>query len=420
MYNKIKVLFERFFSKRHPSTQNISAEIKTDITDEDILFYQVYSSLDTKVEEIIDENTNIKAYEERKEEQSFPENPLKPYWKPYSEYPSTEKALIESFEKQGRPFTPKDYEIVFNKHISLKNFVNQEKSKYLKKIWLDAKYIDDVFEPLRKLDIKYTLDLTGGSVRDFVLNKHEKIKDLDFMLSLQGSYYYSDNLESLEKKNIFTKEQLDAVDWNWKILKNQPEQLKAKLVELCFIAKKSNIKVFNHAEKRIHVVAKSEYNHDILRQDRLISVIKVEAPEMNYPVDILLTDFLKPKFIEDFDFDICKASMCFVNPHVRKEFPKDYSHLVSRFVAELEFWADVHNNTYTYDTRDRTVYQIERSFMNHFPRIKEKYPNGRIILASEGANREFAEKMVFADELSQSLSKVDEVKTITPPKRLKI
>ncbi len=149
-----------------------------------------------------------------------------------------------------------------------------------------------------------------------------------------------------------------------------------------------------------------------------MAVVKIEYAKLNYPVDILLTDFIKPEFIKNFDFDICKASMCFVNPHVKKEFPKNFSHLISRFVAELEFWADVHNNTYTYDTFERSAYQIERSFANHLPRIKNKYPGGKIILSSKGFYRDVAEKMMEISNLTDDLEKKDEKNNVAPIRKI--
>ncbi len=363
------------------------------------------------------------------------ENPLNPYFVPFSHNVFDENKLIEKYEQEGRPMTPEAYKKAFHDHISVRAFLNEKKTGVLLKIWKDAMHLKTILEPLHKAGIEYTLDLTGGSVRDFVLNNQNLIKDLDFMLSISKFDGYSPDLRS---GTVFSKEELDAVGWprsiadslkydlhmnpqNYSGQDGEPnvslEELKVKLIELCFNKTKEKIQVFNHVSKRREFVGSNRYGENMFREDRLISVFKMEGDKTNYPIDILLTDFSKPAFLKDFDFDICKASFCFINPHVKKDFPKNHSHLISRFVAERDFWADVINNKITYDAKVRSQYQINLSFDSHLPRIEAKYPEYKTMVIGEGEEREFADKKLLAYELNKGLSQKEEE---APKKRLKL
>lgn len=343
---------------------------------------------------------------EFKEKLGASEDPLKPYFHRYAFNPESYNFLERKYKEEGRPFSPEDYKKIFTSHISIKSFCNEKKIVFLSKIWEDAQTINKILEPLKQLKISYTLDLTGGSVRDFVLNNADKIKDLDFMVSIQ------ETVPNLIEQNIFSKDELKKVSWEEA---STIEDYKSKLLQLCFNRSKDNIKVFAHKKREIPV-GQDNYGSDIFRKDRLISVIKLEGKKTHYPIDILLTDFVKPAFLKDFDFDLCKASFCFVNPHVKKDFPKNATHLISRFVADLDFWADVHNNTNTYNTNERLPYHIDRSFDDHYPRIMEKYPNSKLLITGKGDHREYLETKMFAKELGESLSVKDSVKS----KKMKI
>lgn len=329
------------------------------------------------------------------------ENPLKPFFPKYEKPNEDANYLIQKYVSQNRPLTEDNYKEVFEKYICIKSFLNENKINYLKDIWEDANYINNLLEPIRKLNIKYTLDLTGGSARDFVLNNQEKIKDLDFMISLEKNMT-NFTLKNLINSKIFNEDEIKNVKWQDN---DDVEIKKSKIIELCLNKSKSKMTVFQHRKKDETVVSCATTSYGpLLAQDRLISVIKLEG-NTNYPIDILLTDFVKSKFIEDFDFDLCKASFCFVNPFYKKEFPKNHSHLISRFVADLDFWADVYNNTNTYNTNNRSKYDIDRSFDNHLPRIVAKYPNNKLLIVGSKDIKNYADKKAFKNELNNELNK---------------
>ncbi len=370
------------------------------------------------------------------------DNPIKPYFPVFCKDKLGVQSIENNYSGEGRPFTTKNYEDVFKKHISVKSFLNENKINYLHDMWQDALYLKNLLEPIKKIGLEYTLDLTGGSVRDFVLDMPEKIKDLDFMVSIQGEVNRFFIYRYIQNKKVFTDEELSAVDWpNFIKIEDKDKDkemvegpfgqelakeaedpmslgmLKVKLIQLCLNRSKTKIQTFDHTAKRTVSVGQDQYGDNLFRTDRLIGVFKIGSENTNYPIDVLLTDFIKPAFLADFDFDICKASICFVNSYMKKEFPKNNTHLISRFVADRNFWADVHNKTITYDVTSRTEVQINRSFDLHLPRIKEKFPDFKVLIGGFGLNKDYLETKLFAEKLEKDLEKT---KTISVKNKLKI
>lgn len=319
----------------------------------------------------------------------------------------------------------------FLKHINIESFFKKEKAKILKKIYDDSKAISDALAPLKQLNISYTIDLTGGCVRDFVLNKHEEIKDLDIMISIDGNHIYTQE-EYILQKNIFTKEELEFVRW---ADNDKPSIKKINLIKLCFYKAKCLEKVYAITE-RMHEVGKDEYDFPITKPDRLLAVIKLNNEKINYPIDILLTDFSKFDFLKDFDLDICKASICIKNHYMDLDTPPHYAYLLSRFNATHDFWHDVINKTITYNTNNRNIKDFissygdpnnEEKFKNsHLNRLKNKYPDYTFLLGD--VNSYFYEDIlkfireskvtVLYNKIKSSNSTKDENKTVK--KRLKI
>lgn len=356
------------------------------------------------------------------------ENQTKPYIAenpiaPYIPEELVKDYQVKDYSRENRPITNEEATSLTKELISPKNFLNERKSPYLRKIWEDASYIEDILTPLRNLGFEYTLDLTGGSVRDFVLNNEEKIKDLDFMLKLErhkeGSIYTI--------LNNFSKEELKAVDFEYTEDTNdysvKKEEIDAKLVGLCINRKLKGVAVEVNENPFFKVFYKYESDHnpsglemETTKKDRLSAVIKIPESKTNYPVDIMLTEFVKPEFIEAFDFDLCKVSFSFVNPFYNKSFPKNYSHLISRFVADPNFWADYKNKKLTINVDEMADWQINRSISNHLPRLKEKYSDYEVqILGKHEHQLEIANKLMFAQTLGETLVEKD----IEPTKKVR-
>lgn len=346
-----------------------------------------------------------------------------------------EKKLNESVsyffggdERESLRFLRKEHIETFLKYINVESFFHTDKVKYLKKMYEDSAFLIKMLLPLKELGVSYTVDLTGGCVRDFVLNKAEHIKDLDVMVSM--TFPYTITKDMLFKAG-FTKDELNVVNWN----DNENNSLKKEnLILLCVNRHNINKEVFS-IKNRFKTALKFQSDYgttqtgrtkEVTRQDRLISVIKIDKGENNYPLDILLTDFSKPEFLRDFDFNICKASICIKNDHMGLDLPDHYSELISRFNALIDFWFDVYYKKITYDTLDRGEYHINTSFgkpenlatkKSHFRRIKEKYPDYDLLISHDknltlsNDNAKNLKVMIEKVTLDELLTKKEEQKS---------
>jgi hypothetical protein len=435
MFNKIKILIQSIYNRvtNKPEAQPLPDEApfvpKDDLdfssfSNEDVIAILDSTNLlplsEIKSEPFLEyedyevpyEETEVEKFDREQKElaQRIIKNPTFPYFRRFC-HPSGENSIVADFKNEARPFNAQNYNKLFNKYISKDSFLNEEKLPFLQKIWEDALYLKEVFMPLEKMGIEYVLDLTGGAVRDYVLDKHTEIKDLDFMLSIQAEHI---GLYSLDK--YFSKSQIKALELD---SDDTLDSKKIKLVQLCFLAHNEKIEVFSHVkDEKIDEDNGSYYGYnESTKKARLIGVVKNESQRTHYPIDILLTDYTKFEFIDDFDFDICKASFCFVNPHVKKEFPDEPSHLISRFVAENDFWADVHNKMISYNTTDRNQYHINAAFEKHLPRIEAKYPDYKIHIVGKGEHKPYALAKIFSRDLNAELSNQEVIK---PQKKLKL
>jgi len=384
--------------------EKIQDQIESDIED--------YES-DYPYEE--EETPKEKYYRERRElTQKIRLDPLSPYFRSYS-MPEHQGSLIYKFNKEGRPLLPEDYANLFQKYISHDNFLAENKIPYLNKIWEDAKILEKILQPLTEMSIDYSLDLTGGSVRDYVLGNHDKIKDLDFMVSVQDEHVSYYKIEQ-----HFSQAHIQEVNIN---SDDSLETKKVKLVQLCLLKSQEEITVYNHIKDNKYNKGSSYdpyFEITSTRPDekaRIMAVYKINQRNTHYPIDIILTDYSKPHFIDDFDFDICKASLCFINSHVNKQFPSEPNHLISRFVAPNEFWADVHNKRITYNCGYRNIYHVNGAFDKHLPRVKAKYFNHEVLVVGDGEQKDFIKAKLLSEELNDELENKSQVKS---SKKLKL
>ncbi len=290
----------------------------------------------------------------------------------------------KGLKMSNRSMTPAQHEAIFREKINLKNFMSETQAPILKKMYDDLKFVYDALTVLKTLGIDFTIDLTGGAVRDFVLGKADKIKDLDVMISM-SSGYSSYKIRSLTTEDFekagFTQAHLDAVEWggetDWAVDENV---VTCKLIALCFERHNAvSHKYFHSRDSRAETRdldkpedPASDYADEMAR-DRLQGVIKLAHPSFNYEIDLLVTDLAKPQFLNEFDIDICKASFSISNSHYKTTFPKDHSHLVSRFIANQYFWADVLNKTLTVNTTTKSKKMVASTIEKHLPRVEAKY-----------------------------------------------
>lgn len=324
------------------------------------------------------------------------------------------------FNREGRNF---DFTLAKNyidTLISKESFSKNGKDTLLNDIYEDAKYVNSILEPLKDLGLLYSLDLTGGAVRDFVLDLHKNIKDLDFMVKIVD-YPRSAILTLTDTIPELASCEVDLTSACY-LDQNDKQTIDTILLDYCLSKSLENTKTLK-SEKLTYTIFKrygsenETFVADTNRRDRLTAVIKVEETHTNYPVDILVTDFAKPEFINAFDFDICKASFSFVCPYYNVEFPSSPIELVSRFVAPPEFFADYHNKKFTFCPDELAEWQIERSITNHLPRLVAKFPDFKLNIVGDAiVQQKQTETILLSKELRDALSKKNQI-TSEPVKK---
>lgn len=322
------------------------------------------------------------------------------FWDLHSNLES-ELEVNKRFASENRPFNLKSYHQLFLSKINLDNFKSQQET--LDKIYEDVSKIYSALKKLEQIGLSFSFDITGGATRDFVTNK--PIKDLDLMLSIFNTY---ENKTILSKMNdiaflkkhfsveaiVFCiKDAIEAIDSESSFISQ-----KQQLISLCFYDVISEKFTFTSNNRKEEMSKKDIYNENMWKKNRLLGVFKLSQEKMNlnYPVDILLTDFQKIEFIKDFDLDICKASFALVNSVYKTSFPKDSLELISRFTSETSFWADIHNKKMTLNVDNMSNKTIENSITKHFKRLKEKYPDYELNIISSkefDANHKFAQNI---------------------------
>ncbi len=285
------------------------------------------------------------------------------------------KTTIENKFIQGnRQFSLEDYHQTFLNYINIEHF--QKNQPLLQKIIDDSEKIYLLLKPLEDLNLQYSLDITGGAVRDFVLNK--PIKDLDFMISIISNEH---NKEILKNLDSYTMKVFDK-DICKKYLIDDDDSLmvkKQQLISMCFDSFVEKDYFFTKQQRNQPTLIKNEYG-TIFSFDRLYGIIKIDQKKLNlnFPIDLLLSDFSKLAFLNSFDFDICKASFSLKNDLYNIQFPKNPLHLISRFSADNSFFADIKNKKFTLNVDNKSIKRIEHSIQKHYNRLIEKYPDYEI------------------------------------------
>lgn len=298
-----------------------------------------------------------------------------------------ESLINDWLTKQNRPLNLQEYKNLFSSKVNIQHF--EQNSEVLNKIYEDISKLYGILSKLDEIGLSYSLDITGGAARDFINNK--PIKDIDIMLSIFDTYENKTILRKMTDISFLKKHfNLDAIvvyvqDLMSSNLEHNEDFIlkKQQLMTLCFynvISEKFTFTSSNRAEND-----ETEYDKEMLKNNRLLGVFKLsqEKMQLHYPMDILLTDFRKIEFIKDFDLDICKVSFSLVNSVYKTQFPQTALELISRFTAEIEFWADVHNKKITMNVDNMSHKNIENSLTKHYQRIQEKYSDYELnIIAS--------------------------------------
>lgn len=344
------------------------------------------------------------------------EGEVNPYFKSYSIDDSNEDGVALYLKSLDTPMNSKEYEFLFKSMINKEIFLdNKDNFKILTEIYNDVNIIYNDLKVLEKLGFSITLDLTGGAVRDFVMGKAKEITDLDIMISFNDTIVYDNNSEYSEvsfitAKNLkqvgFKEKNLDTIKWS--DTEKDLNLRKTQLIQLCLLNKVEEI--FTHTDSSRLTSQKTvvETKEDYIKtfKDRLCGVIKVKK-QKNYKIDILITDLKRYEFLQQFDINLCKCSFVFKNKHNNKGFPSKPEYLLSRFSAEIDFFADIYNKKITVDVNEKSMNMLDSILNKHLPKVMAKYPDYQFNLVSSGNIKPnyLAEvnRKIFLDSLNNSL-----------------
>lgn len=293
------------------------------------------------------------------------------------------------YKKNKTPILKEEYDLLFKEYLCPKNFLKNNKRTILKNIYEDSKSIYDSLKILPEIGIPFYLDLVGGSVRDFILDNEEKIKDLDFMLNIDLNLYLiawqqdkeefwkNKKNELLHKINeIKITEQKDFSfivrildeykdNFNSNNYYKIQHQLEVAILNFCF---KNQI-------KQDFFKTKDFKNQEEYSTDRLKGVIKLI--KKNYEIDLLITKFTKKEFLSSFDFNLCKASFSIISFYYNY-FPQNENDFLERTNLDVDFFADIKNKKLTINVDFLSIKDIENSIFNHYPRLQKKYIDYKI------------------------------------------
>jgi hypothetical protein len=337
---------------------------------------------------------------------------------------------IHEYEHKGKyDITEPQIDEILKKILSSNNILRLEKKLVLLDMYGDCLVLHKALLPLIELNIAYSIDVVGGSVRDFLLDKHREIKDLDILINLTPGItnvdYYSRhfvnsqllNTKLMTEKEWCSKEELEAVDFSDK---DELYSKHNKLVKVCLNR--------NHEVVHTQIFTKNErtktgellYGEEILKE--LSGIIKVESKGFKYPIELLLTDRGTERFYSNIDFGICNVGLRIIN------LDKDnYLDLVSihdvrdNFVISTDFLEDVKDKTITYNTYNRSFDQIEYSFKNHLKRVQAKYPEYKLSFSKNVIDEETKkciDTVRTMDELSEEL--VTSEQALVKPRKNKL
>lgn len=98
-------------------------------------------------------------------------------------------------------FSNEEYQNFHNQILNNDFFLNTKNQIILQNIHEEILRLINLLEPLKIFGTKFELVLTGGALRDFILNKSEQINDLDITINLTNNYR---NFKDKDKVDLIT------------------------------------------------------------------------------------------------------------------------------------------------------------------------------------------------------------------------
>lgn len=326
----------------------------------------------------------------------FHENTIEPY--------HYLNAVLEQIEDM--PYEKKIMASEYYRKIEDITFQNKNVPKDLRvtinKIHQDIGKLMIHLKPIIDLGFISEIGICGGSVRDIVLGKYTNIKDIDICISLNYEKFYTvlmdiqdGNIENYKHSHLLKK-----LSFYKKL--NSDDQLH-NLIFVCI-----HYYYDSHIYEKNHSITIGEDLRPYTLTHRLKSVIKVDDDALNYPCDLLLTHLSLENYVNQFDFNICKAYICLMDDelifsHVAK--PLQYIHKIE---FKLDFLEDVMQKKLTLDMATRySINDVENSLGAHFSRLQDKYPDYSLDMMP-GDNPEYViyrNYYMLSRDLSHSLIK---------------
>lgn len=340
----------------------------------------------------------------------------------------------------GYKFNPNEKErllLFFSKSLIEEKLTN--KNPVFNKILNQIEEIDSIIRPiLNKLDIDFSLHLSGGALRDLILNQDDKIKDLDLLIEFHDKF----NKENISGKNsseknerekellkeFFQEKGEDLKELNIDIFLGQSRE--KILHEIIFQSisknmKNTEVKHFFDQEKTEERKEKIEQkkkdqkslsDHDDMIYNGLFSVIKVKKNNSDdYPIDLLLNGN-RYSYLNCFDFNICKSLFTIKKPNneMNNKIENDL-YLYDGFIKDV---------IYKTLTLNASIFSkneyIDRCLNDHYLRLKNKYPDYKFEINTENAEAEKIEYIKKAELFVSMNDKFSEKETNNKIKKNKI
>lgn len=328
-------------------------------------------------------------------------------------FKGTSKKLINSLENQPKNLhkIESEKEIFYNYDFSIQqkerllNYFGKElteeiltfKNEYFQSVLNQIEMINSLISPVfKELDIDYELHLTGGALRDHILNKTTQVKDLDILIEFSDKLYieYMKGKNSVEKKEnqkikierFFIEKETIIKKYNLIIHKEQSREkiLHEIVYQIVNKIKDSEVKnfllwdenksKFDNSIKEAPLIDSTKINEitpdDSIIYDGLFSVIKVKVKNFKYPMDLLLNS-CRYSYLNNFDFNICKCLYTVKRLEINKKVDRLY--LYDGFIKDVVDETLSLNSSIFNDEK-----QIDRCLKDHYIRLKNKYAEYKI------------------------------------------
>lgn len=339
-----------------------------------------------------------------------------------------EKKINKIYQQETEDFNlTKNFSIkkwdIFQKIFNFGSF-SEEKITKLKNILTDLEFINNKISIFNKIDEMFNFDMAiaGGALRDFLLMENPNVKDLDLIMSFKYKKnllenYFNSTYNRIGKDKIFFNESLIKSSENLKKngfkdldiekinqLESLDDKIKEYLVQVVNIILSKELKIiayfkseFKNIVKLKNLISNSGYT-----DKHLSGVIKIKDIKLNYDVDILITSVQIESYLDAFDYSICKIMSIITRDN---NFLVDKNNLLGflkTITLNEEIYEDLSSNHITFNIDNFTKAEVESSIINHYPRIKEKYPKLNLILKGD-KNRDLIDSLNLYLKLNQKL-----------------